>query len=86
MSNLALESFEIAIKFFGKGGPEEKYLHDPQYAQLVNVLSGMIHQYQFTPSEIREAAIFACTKYEMERSELRFIIKKAPRSDETGGE
>lgn len=47
--------------------PEEKYLHDPQYARLVDALEGLIRQDQFTPSEVREAARLACIRYEMKR-------------------
>lgn len=39
--------------------PEEKYLHDPSYHQLVNALRDMIRRAEFTPSELREAALFA---------------------------
>jgi hypothetical protein len=49
--------------------PEEKYRHDPNYHQLVDILTNFIGNYQFTPSEIREAAMFACIKYEMNISE-----------------
>lgn len=44
--------------------PEEKYKNDVEYHQLVDLLESFIHNAQFTPSEIREAAIFACIKYE----------------------
>lgn len=45
--------------------PQEKYLHDPEYRQLVDILEAEIHRARFTPSEIREAALFACIRYEM---------------------
>lgn len=47
--------------------PEEKYFHDPTYRQLVDMLENFIHQAQFTPSELREASMFACIRYEMRR-------------------
>ena len=53
--------------------PEEKYRNDPQYHMLVDMLENMIHDAQFTPSELREACIFACTKYEMNRCRPRQI-------------
>lgn len=53
--------------------PEEKYLHDPQYAWLVESLVSLIRQAQFTPSEVREAAMLACIKYEMQRPSPHYI-------------
>lgn len=45
--------------------PKEKYMNDPEYNHLVNVLEQMIEQARFTPSELREAVILACINYEM---------------------
>ena len=45
--------------------PKEKYLNDPEYNHLVNVLEQMIEQARFTPSELREAVILACIDYEI---------------------
>jgi hypothetical protein len=44
--------------------PEERYMRDPQFKQLVDLLEMQIHQAQFTPTELREAAILATIKYE----------------------
>jgi hypothetical protein len=56
--------------------PREKYIHDDRYHALVDSLYNAIRQAQFTPSEVREAAILACIIYE----ETRVIppIKKIP--------
>lgn len=45
--------------------PEQKYMYDPDYHMLVDLLESFIHRNKYTPSEIREAAMFACIKYEM---------------------
>ena len=45
--------------------PEEKYMHDPEYRHLVDTMERLIHDARFTPSEIREAGIFASIRYEM---------------------
>ena len=45
--------------------PEQKYMSDPDYHMLVDLLESFIYRNQYTPSEIREAAMFACIKYEM---------------------
>ena len=39
--------------------PREKYMNDPQYHELVNALEHFIERTQFTPSELREAAVLA---------------------------
>ena len=44
--------------------PQEKYMHDADYRALVDLLENAIHRCQYTPSEIREAALFACIRYE----------------------
>jgi len=38
----------------------EAYMHDPQYHHLVDVLVNQIEALEMTPSEIREAVVFAC--------------------------
>jgi len=37
----------------------ERMLNDPHYAMIVNQFQSLIREGQFTPSEIREAAILA---------------------------
>lgn len=45
--------------------PKEKYMNDPEYHQLVDMLENFIERAQFTPSELREASVLACINYEM---------------------
>lgn len=45
--------------------PREKYMNDPEYHQLVNMLESFIERAQFTPSELREASVLVCINYEM---------------------
>lgn len=45
--------------------PREKYMNDPEYHQLVRMLEDFIERAQFTPSELREAAVLASINYEM---------------------
>ena len=47
--------------------PNEKYENDHSYRQLVDMLTALIHQAEFTPSEIREAYMLACIRYELSR-------------------
>lgn len=47
--------------------PREKYENDPEYHELVRMLESFIERAQFTPSELREAAVMASINYEMRR-------------------
>jgi len=40
--------------------PQEKFENDPEYRYLVQMFEALIHEARFTPSEIRQAALFAC--------------------------
>lgn len=57
--------------------PEERYQRDPHYRCLVDVLEQAIHAAQYTPTEIREAAMLAAIRYEMRRGmpALRFYVE-----------
>jgi hypothetical protein len=45
--------------------PREKYMNDPEYHRLVDMLGQFIEAARFTPSELREACVLACINYEM---------------------
>jgi len=45
--------------------PRDKYMNDPEYNHLVQILEQMIEQARFTPSELREACVLASINYEM---------------------
>lgn len=45
--------------------PQEKFNSDPEYRSLVSMLESFIHSCRFTPSEVREAATYACIRYEL---------------------
>lgn len=53
--------------------PREKYMNDPEYHQLVCTLESFIERAQFSPSELREAAVLACINYEMRHVRERTI-------------
>ena len=56
--------------------PNEKYENDPAYRQLVDMLMALIHQAEFTPSEIREACMLACIRHEHYRR-IRPVVVSA---------
>lgn len=45
--------------------PREKYMNDPDYHRLVDMLEQFVESAQFSPSELREASVLACINYEM---------------------
>lgn len=45
--------------------PRDKYMNDPEYRQLVDLLEQFVERAQFSPSEMREAVILASINYEM---------------------
>ena len=45
--------------------PREKYMNDPEYHRLVDMLEQFVDSARFTPSELREASVLACINYEM---------------------
>lgn len=45
--------------------PREKYENDHEYHALVQMLESFIERAQFTPSELREAAMLASINYEL---------------------
>lgn len=44
---------------------ESRYERDPEFHTLVQHLEYMIHKLQFTPSELREAVMYAAFRFEM---------------------
>ena len=45
--------------------PRDKYLNDPQFRSLVDMMESYINNVHFTPSEMLEAAVMASINYEM---------------------
>lgn len=55
--------------------PKEKYQNDPQYKQLVDIMVSEIEKCNFTPSEMREASVFASIVYMQQYLGTPFIYK-----------
>ena len=60
----------------------EAYENDPKYRMLVDVLANLIAGLEYTPSEVRETAIFACMLHEM-RNPQPLVINMQSRPDKT---
>lgn len=46
---------------------EYRYLRDNDFRALVDYMENFIHRLQFTSSEMRDAAMLACLRFEMKR-------------------
>jgi len=62
--------------------PEQRYYRDAQFKTLVDMMYIQIEQSQFTPTELREGVILACTMYEMRHCRGMFIVPKEKYEDE----
>ena len=63
---------------------ENRYLRDAEFNILVNTLIKIIEKCQFTPSEIKDAAMFAAIKFELTHPQARFFI--SPRREISSGD
>ena len=54
--------------------PQQKYLNDPNYHMLCDILENNIRQAQFTPSEVRECAVLACIHYEERQLRKNILV------------
>ncbi len=62
----------------------EKYRNDSAFHRLVDKMLAMIYQSEFTPGEMREAAIFASIRYEMENvRKVRYFYPNEERALQT---
>jgi hypothetical protein len=52
---------------------QQKYENDSSYKSCVDMMVSFLYQNQFTPSEMREMATYACMLYEIHNPSLRFF-------------
>jgi len=52
----------------------ERYRNDTAFKNLVDMMEAMIHRAEFSPSEIRLAAMQASINYEMMRLDRRIYV------------
>lgn len=52
--------------------PEERYLRDPLFHQLVDMIRHELDLAHYTPTEVRETAMLACFHFEMRRHRTSF--------------
>lgn len=59
--------------------PEERYHRDPMFHALVDMFRGAIMNADYTPTEIREAAMLACIIVERYRPARPIFLDREPR-------
>jgi hypothetical protein len=52
--------------------PQGRYLNDPMFHRVVDMLHELVRECRLTPSEIRDAAMLACIHYEANSTRLMF--------------
>jgi hypothetical protein len=55
---------------------QERYYNDANFRALTDMLAAYIYKADYTPSEVREAAMLACIKIEMESVRYLEIIPR----------
>lgn len=55
---------------------DERYLHDPIFHNLVDVISHELEKGNFTPTEAREAVHLACLHFEQRRISTGFYVRR----------
>jgi len=53
---------------------DDRYHHDVNYRRLVDMMAHMAEELELHPSELREAAVFACILVAERRSPSRIIM------------
>lgn len=56
----------------------ERYRNDVVFHAIVDTLQAAIERLELTPSEVREAAMYACSLVEMRRGFRPFVLKIDP--------
>lgn len=54
---------------------EDRYVNDVRYRQLVDMLESCIAEMHLTPSEVREAALLACIRFEQHRKPMEIRVE-----------
>lgn len=62
--------------------PAERYRNDPRYHALVQTIEAMLYRADFSPAEVREAAMLASINYELYRMSIEPRIILRPEVEE----
>jgi hypothetical protein len=57
---------------------QERYEHDPAFYAMVNHCEALISRLQLTPSELREAVMFAVLRYDMHNPQSSLTMARKP--------
>lgn len=55
--------------------PQERYMREPEFNALVNMLRNLLDKGQFAPSELKEAVTLAHVKFEQNRPPYGEVLR-----------
>lgn len=58
--------------------PQERYARDNSFRTLVDLMTMMIERCEFTPTELREAAILAAIRHDQRHGPLVYVLDGRP--------
>jgi hypothetical protein len=61
---------------FARLSPQERYQRDANFKMLVDMLTDQIVCLEYTPTELREAAMLAALRYELIHARPAFLLSK----------
>ena len=53
--------------------PEQNYMLNTEFRMMTDHMEKLLSDYQFSPAEMREAAMLACVHFEMRRARPLFV-------------
>jgi hypothetical protein len=66
---------DVTVRWPYREPPDVAYDNDADFHQLVDVLEMFIHKRQFSPAELRAAAVFAACRYEMKNAKAYVFVR-----------
>lgn len=54
---------------------EYRYRNDPMFRRIVDSIRSVLHEHYLTPTEVREAAVFACCLHERDHINPSVVMR-----------
>ena len=73
---MSRERYSGVGPFYPNDPVEQRYHRDVNFHHLVSMLEALLQRYEFSPSELREAVMFAVTRNEMRICRPVFVLSE----------